>query len=323
MNRLLSRYAECVFWLARYIERAENLARILDVHETFARDSRGKLNWDSVLHINADTDRFAARHRSATAAAVLDFYVLDQENPSSILSCVRAARENARTLRPLISTEMWTHVNVFYNSLRELGPGDVTVSGLGKLCQMVKEACQTHYGITEGTFFRDESWYFYGLGKTIERADQTSRILDIKYHVLQPRDSSVGAAIEISQWNALLRSVAGYHAFRRIHPRGMTPAAVAGFLLFDTRFPRSVRSCVLHADDLLNQLRSRHALRGGGGALEGIDELGALLGELSIERVLKSGLHEFVDAIQRQLINVTSEIAHDFFGTPRPEAAAA
>ena len=206
---LLARYADCIFWLARYVERAENLARILDVNETFSRDSRGAQNWRSIIQLNSDEERFFAAERKVSAASVLQFYVIDADNPNSIFNAFRYARENARTLRPLISTEMWAQLNVFYNRLAALDGEDLAPGRLSALFATIKEACQTHTGITDGTFFRDQGWYFYQLGRYIERADQTTRLLDIKYHLLLPDIADVGSPTDVSQWNALLRSAAG------------------------------------------------------------------------------------------------------------------
>jgi uncharacterized alpha-E superfamily protein len=296
------------------MERAENLARILDVHETFSRDSRGAKNWMSIVQLNADEKRFLSRYESATAQNVVNFYVLDTQNPTSIVSAIRSARENARTLRPLISTEMWTQINVFYNKLLSLGPSDIAPHNLTRLCNMVKEACQAHTGITEGTFYRDQGWYFYQLGKYLERADQTTRLLDIKYHTLLPFADGVGSPLDVSQWNAVLRSAAGYHAFRRVYPRGMTPSAVAGFMLYNESFPRSVTTCVRQIDGLLVRLKSRYILKGGSKAMERVDEIQAALHSRPVEDVIKSGLHEYLDWLQLHLNDVTQEISKAFFG---------
>jgi len=145
---LLARYADCIFWLARYVERAENLARILDVNETFSRDIRGGQNWRSIVQLNSDEERFFATHDTASVQSVVTFYVIDGDNPTSILSAIRFARENARTLRPLISTEMWVQLNVFYNSLIGLSGADLAPGRLAALFATIKEACQTHTGIT-------------------------------------------------------------------------------------------------------------------------------------------------------------------------------
>ena len=168
---LLSRYAEALFWFARYMERVENMARVLDVTDTFVRHGADQSGWESVIRINAE------------------------ENPNSIASCLFAARENARTLRPLISTEMWSHLNVFYNKVRALEAADTQPSHLSGLCGFLKESCQTHAGITAGTFYRDQGYAFYAIGKYIERGDQTTRLVDIKYHTLLPAVSDVGGPL--------------------------------------------------------------------------------------------------------------------------------
>jgi uncharacterized alpha-E superfamily protein len=319
---LLARYADCIFWLARYVERAENLARILDVNETFSRDSRGGQNWRSIVQLNSDEERFFASHEAAAAHSVVNFYVIDGDNPTSIVSTIRYARENARTLRPLISTEMWVQLNVFYNRLAELSTEDLAPGNLAALFAMIKEACQTHTGITEGTFFRDQGWYFYQIGRYIERADQTTRLLDIKYHLLLPSLYDVGSPVDVSQWNALLRSAAGYHAYRRLHAASTTPARVAGFMLLNNAFPRSVHHCVREVGRLLGEVKSHHGLRNGNDAAEELDRLQAVLGTFEISSILRSGLHEFLDSIQRQLMAVTRELSIAFFGYT-PEASQA
>jgi len=323
MAALLARYAECIFWLARYMERAENLARILDVNETFARDSYGATNWVTIVRLNADEKRFFERYPTASAKNVLNFYILDQQNPTSIIAAVSAARENARQLRPLISTEMWTQINVFYNKLLAWGPNDIAPQNIQRQCAYIKEACQTHTGITEGTFFRDQGWYFYNLGRNLERADQTTRVLDIKYHTLLPSPRDVGTPVDISQWNSLLRSAAGYHAFRRVYPRGLTPAAVAGFLLFNDNFPRSVLVCMREVDSLLNRLNSKYRLRRGTVPLERSDELLGSLASQTIEAVIAGGLHEYLDALQLSFSRLTSDIAQAFFHADQPTAVPA
>lgn len=311
---LLARYAESIFWMARYMERAENLARILDVQETFARDTRGATNWLSIVQLNADEKNFFSRYDKATTETVTRFYMLDTQNLNSLVCNIRAARENARVLRPWISTEMWTQINVFYNRLTELSPRDVALPNLSRACSWIKEACQTHTGITEGTFYRDQGWYFYQLGKYIERADQTTRLLDIKYHTLLPSPLDVGSTLDVSQWTTVLRAASGYHAFRRVYPRGMTPATVAGFMLFNEGFPRSAVMCVRQIDGLLTRLRSRYNLRQGAEAMEKVDELlGALLSR-PIDAVIRDGLHEYLDWIQQQLNTVTGCIGRAYFG---------
>jgi uncharacterized alpha-E superfamily protein len=311
-NPLLARYADCIFWLARFVERAENLARILEVNETHARDRRGSQDWLSIVQLNADERPFSEKHKAATADAVIRFYLTDSENPTSIVSAVANARENARSLRPLISTEMWVQLNVFHSRIKAIEPSKLTPGNATRLLTEVKEACQTFTGITEGTFYRDQAWHFYRLGRYIERADQTTRLLDAKYHLLT-RDRDV-AAVEVGQWHALLRSASGYHAFRRIHSSDLTPARVAAFLLFNPAFPRSVYVCLREVENALTALKSRYALRAGNDVSEGLDQLRTILAARPIEEILASGLHEFIDFLQRYLIVLTSRLSAAFFG---------
>ena len=310
---LLSRYAEALFWLARYMERIENLARILDVTDTFVRHGADQSGWRSVIQINADEKPFVERYGVANAENVARFYLVDRENPTSILSSLFAARENARTLRPLISTEMWSQINVFYNRVRLLTEADAAPSRVSGLCAYLKEQCQAHAGITDGTFYRDQGWAFYNVGKFIERGDQTSRLVDIKYHTLLPTAEDVGSALDVSQWHALLRTASGYHAYRRIHPSGMTPSSVAGFLLMNSSFPRSVTLCVRQVEYYLNQLSSNYGLRGAYTAQERLDELRAALMDQTIEQILGRGLHEFLDWVQLQFIGLQAAIADNFW----------
>jgi uncharacterized alpha-E superfamily protein len=312
-----------MFWLARNMERSENLARILDVNETFSRDARGSQNWLSIVQLHAGAEGFFKKHQAATANAVINYYLLDTENSSSIAYCLKAARDNARTLRPLLSTELWTQVNMFHAWIKTLTPADIGRADLSRLCSKIKEGCQTHTGILEGTLYRDEGWYFYQLGKLIERADQATRLLDIKYHMLLPSAAEVGSPLDVSQWNALLRSAAGYHAYRRVQPRGMSPASVAGFLIFNNAFPRSVAVSIATIDEIVVRLRQRYGLRAGNQTLEILDGLRGTLANRSIDMVLGGGLHEFLDWIQLQLIAITDDLSKSFFGhSPTPQVQA-
>jgi len=313
LNNLLSRHAECVFWLARQVERSNNIARILDVNATFSRNARGEHDWESVLRLYGDEQDFRAAGRRPTAEAVIHFYILDEQNPSSVLSSIRMARENARALRPLISTEMWVQLNGFHNRLGHLHKADLRVENLSRLCSYIKEACQTHSGITAETLYRDESWYFHQIGRAIERADQTTRLVDVKYQVLLPQPSDVGSPIDEAQWNAVLRSAAGFHAFRRIHPQGMSPSKVVHFLVLDQRFPRSVAANVLVANEHLHELRLKHGHTAKQAASNLLRQLAATLAEETAVDLIARGLHERLDGIQAELGGVTDALGREFF----------
>lgn len=313
MSNLLARHAESIFWLARQVERANSTARILDVNETFSRNARGEHDWESVLRLYGDEAGFRASGRRPTADSVIHFYTLDDASPNSVLSCIRMARENARALRPLISTEMWVQLNRFYNRLSRLRRSDLQIENLNRLCSYIKESCQTHSGITAETLYRDESWYFHQIGRAIERADQTTRLVDVKYHVLLPHPSDVGSPIDEAQWNTVLRSAAGFHAFRRLSPQSMSPAKVVEFLVLDKRFPRSVAASVLAANEHLADLRLKYGHSAKRAASGRLRKLAATLAEDSAIELIGRGLHEGLDEIQADLAGVTDALGREFF----------
>jgi uncharacterized alpha-E superfamily protein len=305
------------------MERIENQARLIDVTQQFEIPARAAESWYALIRINADEAGFAERGYRRDAQSVKRFYLLDRDNPTSIPACAEAMRLNARTLRPIISTEMWTQINILHRDLVSIPESSLAGDHLSRLCGRIKIGVQEHTGVTEGTFFRDQGWFFYQLGRMIERADQTTRLLDIEYHLLSP---STGAGeerrvAELTQWGGVLRAAAGFHAFRRVAPAGFTPRDVVHFLLLDTEFPRSVLLCLQQIDWLLTQLRARYGLRGTVKALERVEELrGGLLSQ-SIEARLRDGtLHELLDNVQRDLILLAAEIGTPFFRDWRPLA---
>lgn len=312
MGNLLARSAGNLFWLARYLERVENLSRIVDITETFARDSSAR-NWMSVVQINADEKAFFEKRDVADAPSVIGFYLLDADNPTSVPASLQAAHQNARALRPILSIEMWEQINVMRNHWRSVSSSDLTGPGLARLCRRLRDQCQVCEGIVEGSFSHDEGWHYYRIGKNLERADQITRLLDIKYHLLLPSVGAVGSALDASQWNALLRAAYGYQAFRRVYQGRLSPAAVAGFLLFSDDFPRSVTHCVRQIAEMLAQLRGLYGLAGGTAAEARLDEVRAMLSDLSIERIIEAGLHEFLDRVQTQLGAVTADLRDGFF----------
>ena len=317
---LLARYAESLFWMARYLERVENLARLVDVTQTFESPGREAESWFALIRINADEAEFAKRGLMATAEAVKTFYLIDPANPTGVIASLEAARINARTLRPVISTEMWVQLNVFHREMLCTTADELSGDHLSRLCSRLKEGVQTHTGITEGTFFRDQGWFFYQLGRLIERADQITRLLDIRYHLLVPVGGEERRIAELTQWGGVLRAAAGYHAFRRVAPPGFKPVDVVKFLLTDTAFPRSVSLCVEQIEAQLSTLRSRYGLRGTVAALERVEELRAGLAGRPAERIIADGLHNFLDGVQRDLIQLAAEIGTAFFRDWRPLA---
>ncbi len=321
-NVLLARSAENLFWLGRYLERAENLARILEVNVIFARDARGLQDWLPILRIHWDEARFLGMHEAASTDAVLHFYILDRENPTSIVSALTNARSNARGLRPLISREMWSQLNVFYNWISTLDRQALEPGRLARLLAEIEEACQTHTGIAEGTFHRDHGSSFYWIGRYIERADQTTRLLDMKSPALQTGASKDASPFDIAQWNTLLRSAAAYHPYRRVRSAALTAEHIASFLLLDPGLPRSVLLCTHQVDRLLSDLRSRYELSAGEAAAGELRAMRASLSSITGRELLGEGLHELLEQVQRRLIAVTQHLTEAFFVLPTGELQA-
>ena len=317
---LLARYAESMFWFARYLERVENTARLLDVTQTFESPGREADSWHAMIRINADEEGFAKRGLSSNADDVKRYYLLDRENPNSIPAAIEAARTNARTLRPVISTEMWMQLNIMHRELLQIREDELAGDKLSRLCARIKMGVQEHTGITEGTLFRDQGYFFYMLGRLIERADQMTRLIDIRYHLLVPIGDEQRRVAEITQWGGVLRAAAGHHAFRRISVPDFKPADVVGFLLTNRAFPRSVLLCVGQMEWHLTQLRATYGLRGTVPALERVEEVRAALLGRPIEAMIADGLHDFLDALQRDLILLAAEIGTAFFRDWRPLA---
>jgi uncharacterized alpha-E superfamily protein len=320
LSSLLARFAENGFWIARYIERSEHLARIIEVNETFARDAHGSKDWLPILRLHSDEERFYERYKSADAASVVRFYMIDAHNANSIVSSIRAARENARSIRHLVSLETWVQLNVFYNWVKELKPRNLKLTELSRLCAAIKEGCQLHSGIVNGTLYRDQIWSFYRLGVFMELCDQITRLVDMKYHSLLPSWQDVGTSVDIAQWNALLRSASAYHGYRRVFPREMTPTTVAGFILLDSRFPRSITHCVRNIELVLGELLHHPELSEvsfRSTALESLKQMASR----TAQDVVGSGLHEYLDEVQLLLLSLGNDIASQFFAAEAASSA--
>ena len=313
-THLIARHAEATLWLARYMERIENLARILDVTNTFARDADDTRNWLSIPRINGDLEAFHKRHATATQRTVGEFYLLDATNSTSVQSFIAAARENARTLRALISTEMWLQINVFHGRIRSLDAGTITADHFTAVCNMLKDGTQAHTGVTEGTLYRDQAWHFYMIGRSLERADQSTRLLDTRFHSLAPQLDDTDADLDAGNWNALLRAAAGYHAYRREHPNGYRPMEVACFLLANTAFPRSVGLNLAQIEWHLTQLRTRYGLRKMSDALERLDQLNGAMSYANVLQLGSGKLSPFLDYVQAEVAALHKDIIDAFSG---------
>ncbi|OYV38028.1 MAG: hypothetical protein B7Z81_05185 [Acidocella sp. 20-61-6] len=316
---LLARDAEGLFWMARYLERVENLARLIDVTQSFESPGFETDAWFGLIRINADEKNFAARGYSPDADHVKRFYLLDRENPTSIPASLEDARTNARTLRPLMSTEMWRQINMFHRFVSHISPADLEGDALSRLCTRLKDGVQAHTGITEGTLYRDQGWYFYELGRLVERADQTTRLLDIKYTAMLPQGREEKRVAEMTQWNVILRGAAGYHAFKRRSRALFSAEDVVHFLLRDPSSPRSVLLCMRRAESHLDDLRRIYGLGRADEAIEVAEYLRELLLEKPIGHILATGLHDYLDIVQIHIQILAAAIGRAFFRDWRPE----
>jgi len=310
---MLSRVANSIYWMSRYVERAENVARFIDVNLNISLDYGPGVNghWAPLIQATGDRDVFHARYPAADQHSVLQFLTFDRDNPNSILACLSTARENARTVRDMISSAMWEELNKFYLTVRSASPTAVLDSPFEFFSQ-IKLAAHTLAGVTESSLSRGESWHFHRLGQMLERSDQTSRILDVKSFQLRPGEDLWATQLDTNPWAALLKSASALEMYRKAVGR-ITPRGVAEFLILDREFPRAIRFCLLRAETSLL------AITGGEhGAFHNRAEqqLGRLRNELdytNIEEILQQGLHEFIDRFQRQINGVGDAIFETFF----------
>jgi uncharacterized alpha-E superfamily protein len=309
---MLSRVADSIYWLNRYIERAENIARFVDVNLNLLLDAPTIMSeqWKPIVMTTGDLELFLARYGEPTAENVIQFLTFDEAYSNSILSCLRAARENARSVREIISSEMWEQVNSFYLTVKDASHAQLA-SQLPSFFAEVKMASHLFAGVTDATMSHNEGWHFGRMGRLIERADKTARILDVKYFILLPAVSLVGTALDELQWIALLKSASGYEMYRKTQRR-ISPTSIAKFLLLDREFPRSIQFCLLEAEHSLCQITGAHPGTWSNSAERTLGKLRAELDFITIEEVIQTGLHEFLDHIQSQLNVVGHEIVETF-----------
>lgn len=313
---LLARYAEHLFWLARYLERTASLARIIETHMAFdsARDEDASWAWLVALH--SDGERYRQSYPDPSFRNVVKFYVADMENPGSVRFGLRAARENARTLRAVIPTEMWIQLNEFYNRFLVMSERDLDLTRISRTCEQIKSGCYAQLGIADSTLYRDEGWRFFRLGLMLERADQTSRLLDVKFAQLATGAGGGTTAVDETFWSLVLRSATAYQAFHRFEPRGADPNRVARFLLVNSSHPRSVAFCMMATRSLLEELRTGYGLRRVARAQEKTEAMLELLQTAASDPALVERLHALNDQLQRRIIEMTSELGETFFGYP-------
>jgi uncharacterized alpha-E superfamily protein len=317
LSSLLSRYGESVFWMARYFERAESLARVLETQTSFQR-GRDDNSWAWIVALYSDEKAFAKAFAEPSAENVIRYYMAYADNPGSVQSSIHSARENARALRPMLSTDMWYQLNDFYNRLSALGPGDFSEVRLSRTCDAIKRGCYAQAGVAESTLYHDETWPFFRLGLYLERADQTSRLLDVRFAQQQTGIARDEGQFDFTFWTILLRAASAYHAYRRVFPRHIEPKEVARFLIFDARLPRSIGYCLAELQSMIELLRRNFGLRHASAAAEQIETMISGLDAASKDEHLLEHLHAFNDWVQLNLIRLTDELGRAFFGYSQP-----
>lgn len=313
---MLSRHANELYWMARHIERAENTARLLDVtyrtsllpYQVGEPGLAWAEPWSVPLITLGLATAYYQRHPVLTAENALRFMILDPSNTSSIHACLRAARESARSVRGAITSEMYEDLNSAWIEMRAYDYERIQARGVSDFLDWVKMRSHLFRGVTFGTMLRDEAYHFLRLGTHMERADNTARILDTKYHILLPSVADVGGAVDYYQWASLLQSLSGFEAYRKIYSDVIAPRRIAELLILRDDMPRSLHSCMNFIDDTLKLLcdaHSREAERQAG-------ELHARLHYGRTDEIMRLGLHEYLMDFLEHISRLDGEVSRAF-----------
>lgn len=312
---MLSHVANSLFWLGRYLERAENYARFIDVNFNLSMDLPPGMEeqWKPLLKATGDMAIFQQYYKEVTRENAIRFLAFDKQNMNSIIASVTYARENARIVRENISREMWEILNDLYHKIHNQKDRKVWKKEDNRdHFKKIKNDLQLICGAAFGTSPRTLGWYFTQAGVYMERADKTSRILDVKYHILLPSPKDVGSPLDFLHWIALLKSVSGYNAYRRMYGR-IEPAQIVDYLVLNKYFPRSILFCLMNAEDCLREISG---YKGAGYSNVAEKNIGSLRSDLEyadIDEVFHFGLHEYLDLLQKKMNNISTSIEEQYF----------
>lgn len=315
---MLSRVANSIYWLNRYIERAENYARFVSVNFNLALDLPPSISeqWEPLLIATADELIFNKYYDQATPENVIQYMSFDERNPNSILSSLQHARENARTIREVISKEMWEEVNQFYWMVKDsaIKSKSWELSKFQSFFEQIKTGCQLFFGIVDSTITRNEGWHFGRMGRLLERADKTTRFLDVKYFILLPNAQAIGSPLDLLHWSAVLKSVSAYNMFRQKYIT-INPSNITEFLLLDKSFPRSVLYCMRYAEVSLFEISGNMPNSGFSNQAEKqMGKLKSMVEYTEIDDIFNVGLHKFLDDFQTKNNLVADAIYQTYFG---------
>jgi uncharacterized alpha-E superfamily protein len=306
---MLGRTANDLFWMARYMERAENMARLLEVGHRLSLLPReaSDQEWRSTLQSAGCEAGYLARHGAFDSRAVVDYLLLDRDNPSSVYSCLEAARRNARAQRTAITREMWESLNAAWIEYSAAAAARTAGDQLPALFDWIRERSALYRGALLNTILRNDSYYFSQLGTFLERADNTARILDVKYYVLLPQNELVGGGLDSAQWATILRSVSAHRSFRWVYRDAFKPWHIADFLILNPQMPRSLRSCYA---EIVPALGGLAALYGEETTCQPFAaETWRRLSDGDMPGIFQAGLHEFLRAFISDNNRLASEIA--------------
>ncbi|EAQ06263.1 MULTISPECIES: alpha-E domain-containing protein [Yoonia] len=309
---MLGKTAGGLYWMFRFLERAENTARLIEAGFRIAltRSNDAESEWKSVIITSAAQQAFEARHDKYSSANVVNFLLRDPEHPSSVLSVTKSARDNARLVRTALTTEVWAAVNETWMVLTETLKRPIPETELPAVLATIRQQSALVRGALVGTMLRNDIFDFCRLGTFVERIDSTARIIDVKYYALLPAPSFVGSRMDNVQWETILRSVSAHRSFRWAVEDDFTAPAIADFLILDDRMPRSLSHC---AAQLVNNLG--HLAKDYGEAMPShalADRMNARLKDRDIGSIFDEGLHEFVGSILRENAAIGMQIEIDY-----------
>ncbi len=313
---MLSRTADHLFWMSRYTERAENTARILDVnYQTSLMPQSAAVaqaGWEGLLAISELTAAYKAKHGEVTQRNVLNFMVRDMDNPSSIASCLRGARENARAVRGTLTTEVWETQNITWLELSQLINSKTFERDPTPFFEWVKFRSHVSRGVAIGTMLQDESFHFLRMGTFLERADNTARLLDVKFHAVQSDFYGTASELDLDydfyHWSAILRSVSAFEVYRKVYRDVIKPELVAELLILRPDMPRSLLACMNEVLANLSAVANDHS----GETARVAGKLRADLEFANIEEILATGLHAFLTQFLDRVNNLGGRISQDF-----------
>ncbi|MCH8525828.1 MAG: alpha-E domain-containing protein [Kiritimatiellae bacterium] len=312
---LLSRVADSIYWMSRYMERVENTVRLMEVNWNLMLDlPQVQTNeWESLLHVSGDFDLFKSAYDEINAENVMRFMTFDLLNPNSMYACLTAARENSRAVRDVITPDMWVLINSMYLMVKSY---DSNARGFYTnpfdFYREIQENVLHFYGVEHASTFRGQAWNFNQLGRMLERADKTTRILDVRYFLLLPSLREVGTALEDLQWSAMLRSVSSLEPFvKKYGP--VSARGIIEYLLLDPQNPRSLRYCLQHADQSLRNINGTPFGTYSNDAERRLGQLCADLNYLTVDEIIRIGLHECLDDLQIRMNRVHTAISETYF----------